>query len=261
MNLESFHEGIFFCTVRITVDTAQGFSIGTGFLLRANISEAPNEKGATLLVSNKHVFHESSQKIFLNFHKRAIDGQLALGETMSSSVPDFRRNTLYIEHPDSDIDLACIVVSGIESPDSHVYAKTISTRMIATYEETIFPGLEVWIVGYPAGLGDNQNNLPLLRRGYIASIPTLDYNGRKQIVIDAQIFPGSSGSPVFADLDGKFRLIGVVTETMLYPQHLEQIQVSSEMGIKEILGLGIVLKSTVLNQLVDAALTKIKNMA
>mgnify|MGYP003291781313 CR=1 FL=1 len=47
---------------------------------------------------------------------------------------------------------------------------------------------------------DKKNNLPLVRTGTIASHPRKDFNGLPQFVIDAQVFPGSSGSPVFIDM-------------------------------------------------------------
>lgn len=56
---------------------------------------------------------------------------------------------------------------------------------------------EVIMVGYPNGLWDAVNNKPIFRRGTTATHPNLDYLGKKEFVIDAACFPGSSGSPVF----------------------------------------------------------------
>jgi len=61
---------------------------------------------------------------------------------------------------------------------------------------------EVIMVGYPNGLWDHVNNLPLIRRGITASHPGVDYQIEGQVgpgvtVIDSACFPGSSGSPVF----------------------------------------------------------------
>lgn len=38
--------------------------------------------------------------------------------------------------------------------------------------------------------------MPILRRGSTATHPCIDYNGKKEFMIDAACFPGSSGSPV-----------------------------------------------------------------
>ena len=55
---------------------------------------------------------------------------------------------------------------------------------------------DVVMVGYPNGLWDDFNNLPLFRRGITAAHPAIDFGGRALGVIDAACFPGSSGSPV-----------------------------------------------------------------
>ena len=58
---------------------------------------------------------------------------------------------------------------------------------------------------YPIGLWDEKNNLPIVRRGMTATDPVIDYNGRQEFLIDAAVFPGSSGSPVYiADDNGQF---------------------------------------------------------
>jgi len=39
--------------------------------------------------------------------------------------------------------------------------------------------------------------VPVMRRGITATPPYLDFMGKQEFLIDASIFPGSSGSPVF----------------------------------------------------------------
>lgn len=55
----------------------------------------------------------------------------------------------------------------------------------------------VVMIGYPSGLWDKANNLPLTRSGLTGSHPLLDWDHRRQFVVDLACFPGSSGSPVF----------------------------------------------------------------
>lgn len=52
-------------------------------------------------------------------------------------------------------------------------------------------------VGYPSGIWDHKNVLPVARRGMTATPSYVDFNGTKTFLIDASVFPGSSGSPVF----------------------------------------------------------------
>jgi hypothetical protein len=68
---------------------------------------------------------------------------------------------------------------------------------------------DVIMVGYPNGLWDHVNNLPLVRKGATASHPGIDFKiegqpGPGVTVVDMACFPGSSGSPVFVFNNGAF---------------------------------------------------------
>lgn len=60
------------------------------------------------------------------------------------------------------------------------------------------------MIGYPNGLWDDINNLPIVRSGLTATPIKYDYRGRKEFLIDSACFPGSSGSPVFIYNEGSF---------------------------------------------------------
>ena len=60
------------------------------------------------------------------------------------------------------------------------------------------------MIGYPIGLWDEYNNLPVVRRGSTATPIYMDYNNRKEFLIDMACFPGSSGSPVFIFNEGSY---------------------------------------------------------
>jgi len=88
---------------------------------------------------------------------------------------------------------------------------------------------EIVMVGYPNGIWDHVNNPPVFRRGATATHPNTDYCGKKEFMIDAACFPGSSGSPVllynfgnYSDRKGnviigsRIKLLGVLFAA---PQH------------------------------------------
>ena len=56
---------------------------------------------------------------------------------------------------------------------------------------------EITFIGYPSGLYDEHNVTPLVRRGITATPAWNDFQGEPTFLIDAGVFPGSSGSPVF----------------------------------------------------------------
>ena len=192
MKLVGFQEQIFFATVRITIPSRTGpdVSVGTGFLYNAQVSETHS---VILLISNRHVYGDPSNPIQMAFHKQGANGQPLLGEIIAFKDSQFERG--FTAHPDDSVDLACLNVSVIGNGPP-IFYKSVSADIIADFDEdTLLPGNEVWFVGYPENRFDTRHNLPILRRGYIASIPTIDFEGLKQFVIDAHVFRGSSGSP------------------------------------------------------------------
>lgn len=255
MTPNKFEEQVFFTTTRITIpeESGTGASIGTGFLMRVPLGDEQN-RTVTLLVSNKHVFKNPRGKISFTFNKKDGEGNADLGRIHTFNGDSFQ--SIYTEHPNPDIDLACINGSMISNTDA--YFRFILPEMISDFsEEALVPGRDVWFVGYPENRYDVINNLPLLRRGYIASIPKVDFNSKKQFVIDAQVFPGSSGSPVFTQFNNQFKLIGIVTETMIKHGQLQAIPTLTSLGVQQTLGLGIVLKATLLKELLDVSVSKV----
>ncbi len=113
---------------------------------------------------------------------------------------------------------------------------------------------------------DEKNNLPLFRTGFISSHPKVDYNGRPVFIIDAQVFPGSSGSPVYIDLTyedikhgnikigGKrdLKLLGIVSATMIRHNKIVALPTSTNEQSEEVIGLGMVFKATVIKELIDS---------
>ena len=123
----------------------------------------------------------------------------------------------------------------------------------------------VLFVGYPDNRYDAKNNLPLIRQGLIASHPKYDYNGDPVFIMDAQVFPGSSGSPVYIDMtfenikNGQLvigqkiiKLLGIVAQTMIRNNKLAAIPTGVQIATQEVIGLGIVFKSTAIKELIDS---------
>lgn len=258
MQLKFFQEQVFFATVRIAIaqGTTTGTSIGTGFLYKVPVSK---DRNCILLVSNKHVYGDGKSAIQMVFHKRDVANpdRPALGQSVTMQGKAF--DSALTVHPDPSVDLACLNVSSIGNPELGVFYKNIDDSLTPDFgHEQLLPGNDVWFVGYPENRFDTRNNLPILRRGHIASIPKVDFEGRREFLIDAQVFPGSSGSPVFTALGGQFKLVGVVSQTMIKNEKIQAVPTAVALGVTQTLGLGIVLKSNLLRELLDAATRLIK---
>lgn len=243
-----FEHQIAYITARITVKTPNVDSIGTGFFYLAPLNNGTN-RSIMLLISNRHVLLDGKGRLTINLNRKKEDSTPDFGNIRTFDQVGFESG--YFAHPDPEVDLACLNVPGITRTDA--FYKYLDDRVLKSIDyEKVAPGSEVIFVGYPQGLYDPVNYLPIIRRGFIASVPDVDFNGKGQIVIDAQIFPGSSGSPVFVAWDGKYSLLGVVSETMIRDSQLEILQTNMPpVGIKQILGLGIVVKQRHVQELIN----------
>lgn len=253
-------EKLLFSTLRVERFSKNGQidGIGTSFLFFSNSNKL-------LLISNKHVlFGGTDIRVTFNVLDEEKTGP-SLGKMYQLTLQDYMK--VYHEHPDPRIDIACLNISEIiPKIAGKVYYHNFDESLLANFqEEELDVSQRVTFVGYPDNRFDIVHNLPIIRSGLIASHPKVDFNGIKQFIIDAQVFPGSSGSPVMINLTyenykngtiviekPKIRLLGIVAATMIrnsrvvplpsnYPSLLSQ----------EVIGLGIVFKSTALKELIE----------
>jgi hypothetical protein len=121
-------------------------------------------------------------------------------------LPQFEQ--IWIQHPDTNVDLVVMPLAPIfrtlEAQGKTVDFVPMGEDLIPSQAELSKSGVfqEVKFIGYPIGIWDEKNNLPVIRRGMTATDPTIDYNGRGEFLIDAAVFPGSSGSPVYIAEEG-----------------------------------------------------------
>lgn len=252
MPRDTFEHQIAYIAVRISIEAPnnQGTSVGTGFLYNIQLNDG-TDRVITVLVSNKHVFIDPAGTLRISLNQKNEDGSPNFGNIKNFTDVNF--HGAYYEHPNPDVDLACINVTNISR--ENVFYKNLSSEFLREIDyDLVTQGTEVIFVGYPADRYDTKNNLPLVRKGIIASVPELDFNGRGQIVIDAQVYPGSSGSPVFVAVNERYLLLGVVSETMIRHSQLQTLPSTlPNLGVQEILGLGIVVKQKHVKELFDYA--------
>jgi hypothetical protein len=231
-----------FCTVRIacTNDGVQE-SVGTGFFLAF-----PVEGRTTIpvIITNRHVIKGAT---IGTFQLTEIDenGSPRIGTFTNISVEKFEN--MWLSHPDEQVDLCMMPMASLlraaNDQGKRFFYKSVGKDLIATSEtmSELSSLEEVVMVGYPVGIWDRANNMPIFRRGITASRPDLDYCGRKEFMIDVACFPGSSGSPVmlfniggYVTKDGKsmlggtrIKLLGVLYAAPQYAVdgHLEIVPV------------------------------------
>lgn len=124
-------------------------------------------------------------------------------------------------HPDPNIDLATRI--SYTPDDTDVFAIPIS--LFGDYDETV-EGDDIFFMGFPLGITGETRVTPVVRSGII-SLKKENHT----YLIDANAFPGSSGSPVFLKpsmIDWKTmtlskptppKLIGVVHSALTYTDY------------------------------------------
>jgi hypothetical protein len=131
---------------------------------------------------------------------------------------------------------------------------------------------EILFVGYPSGVWDQVNLMPILRRGTTATPIALDFEGKPEFLVDAAVYPGSSGSPVFVfqpeplrpnhSVGRKFLFAGVIAAVFFREEanHIVPAPVPANtntmvMG-SEMIDLGLVIKAQAVIDVINAYLGK-----
>ena len=196
MRVETAAEQLLFSTLRIEAQSR----VGTGAIVSHQWGE---DKQAPFLITNKHVVEGTAEgRITFTLRDESNDeDRPLLGKSHSINFSD--AGWSWIGHPDPDIDIAVLplgpALNFIHDRGVNVFFKSIPTDLIpdSTAIEELDAVEEVLFIGYPSGIYDSTNNLPITRKGITATAVSVDYDSKPIFLIDASVFPGSSGSPVF----------------------------------------------------------------
>lgn len=182
-------------TVKLNiVDTKNRIKHGTSFFFSFTLKD----RKLVALISNKHVLYQAHIANCEMSLETTTDNVQTVSWTM------FLSNKNIITHPDSNIDLALIPISGAMSEQfkagfSYDY-RCFDIDTLPTQEELkeISVMQNIVMIGYPNGKIDSINNTPLCRHGITATPPARKFNGERAFLVDVGCAPGSSGSPIVA---------------------------------------------------------------
>jgi hypothetical protein len=170
---------------------------GTGFFYQLCQN---GERHVPCLITNKHVVKDAIELTITYQFKETKSGH---GKSEAGTLSIGNPINILREHPEKDVDLVAILLGkivrdGIEAGLEPDYV-AIDDVLIPTEEEEkeYFPTDTVVMVGYPNGLWDSANNMPIVRSGILSTLPKFDFNGKQEFVVDMACLNGSSGSPVF----------------------------------------------------------------
>lgn len=196
-----------YAVIKIDGLNEQGVTVssGTGFFYSLR-NLANKESSTPCIITNKHVTSGHTY-LKLYFGLRGENGKRKLGST-HCLVVDCRK-TFILEHPEPSVDLVAIpVLPYLEEAQKNgvdLYYLNFGHHMLppSWLLEKLEPSTSLLMVGFPNGLIDEVNNLPITRKGILATPFKADYKGKKDFLADIAAFPGSSGSPIIAYFENK----------------------------------------------------------
>lgn len=264
MKVETIAEQLLFTTVKIETvhPNATGFGTGFFFIHEHQGGEYP------FIVTNKHVI-KGAVGGKLIFTQKGADGEPLIGQRVTLNMKQEVWEESWFGHPDPAIDIAVMALEPLIQQVSEMFPVGIfyiglNVGMMPTAEQLSQLDVleQVAFVGYPNGVWDSKNLIPIMRRGTTATPLTLDFEGEPKFLIDASVFGGSSGSPVFildnglvTDRNGttsmrsRIHFIGVIAQvyhrTDLNAVIAIPIPTQYQPGVetKQMIDLGIVIKA------------------
>ncbi len=199
--MSNFLDQLIYTTVRIEATYPKGhrngeFGVATGFFFRFVENEVNYHP---VVVTNRHVT-EGATSLRFTISTQDGDGNPVWGKTFMMVTLSPADHTL--NHPDPSIDLAVVNIAELilqaKGKGYNVFFKSFGVSDIATDEfcRDLTAVEDILMCGYPVGLWDSHNNLPITRTGTTATPVFVDRQGKREFVINCPCYPGCSGSPV-----------------------------------------------------------------
>lgn len=249
MNMNDTFTQLLYSTTPIWIELSDNKqSSGTAFFYMHTIDKELNQ-GYPFLITNYHVV-KGAQKGLVELVIREGDLPSKNKKIKVELHPDY-----ISKYVDKENDLVAMpigpLLNQLEGSSTPVFIRTITEGLIASQSdiEDLSAVEEITFIGYPSGLYDTHNSTPIVRRGITATPVWNNFDNRKSFLIDAGVFPGSSGSPVLIADEGGFNtkqgftigkrilFLGVLTKSMVRRESPKD---------NVFLGLGEVINSSVL---------------
>jgi hypothetical protein len=253
MNLNDISTQLLFTAVPIWIESTSGqTSSATAFIYNVPLPDKP-EQSVPLLVTNHHVV-DGAKRALIELVER--EGDQPNREKRIRVELD---RAVLAQSASVDLDLAILplgpVLNQLEMSGRPAFFRAVTPDIIPTVDvlADLAAMEEVVFIGYPSGLRDEKNANPLIRRGITSTPVWNDFQGRPTFLIDAGVFPGSSGSPVFILNQGSYATKDalVVGSRLLFLGVISHAIIQSNERGNTFLGLGQVVRSSAIRDFID----------
>jgi hypothetical protein len=257
MNLNDITTQLIFTTVPIWVEKeGSETATATGFFYQHKIGD---NISIPFIVTNAHVVKDANRG-FISLMKR-IGESPSLQERITGEIP----GPMMQQFMDENNDIAVIpigpVLNQLHQSNFDVFFRSMDPSLIPAEEQIqqLAAVEEILFVGYPSGILDPKNYIPIVRKGITATPVWNDFDGDPVFLIDAGVYPGSSGSPVLIVNTGSYaQATGIVIgNRVLFLGLIARTLHRQELNTKIYLGLGQVVKSTGLKSFIEEVVSEI----
>jgi len=162
-----------------------------------------NRGGKLFLVTNNHVCRNDSDPsrpsipdlLRLRLHSNPSD----LTQNADYDVPLYAGSCRLWRNPPSNptADVALIELNLLEITKRFTITHWQPNDLLPP-NRLLYPGEDIYIMGYPLGFYDEIHNLPVFRNATVASMFRVPFQGKPLFLTDGNYHPGTSGSPVIS---------------------------------------------------------------
>lgn len=196
MKLSTSLEKLLFSTIRIETRLSDDtFVDGTAFVYEYST----NDNTYPFLITSRHLIENASEG-----RMTLIQGQNRapiLGKGYTLDIDNFSK--LWFSHPDEVSNVAVTpfvpFVKHVENSGISIFFEALNKNSLCSPEITgnIHIGTDIMYIGYPKHCWDSKHLLGVVRKSMLSMPYELDYQGKRQVLVDTPVVQGSSGSPVF----------------------------------------------------------------
>ena len=201
MNIEDISTQLMYTTAPVYAFFPDNkLSTGTGFIFSVQQNE---QVLIPLLITNYHVVQDAISG-FVELHV-SKDG-IPSNEVVRAQFD----NRVITEGKLGNLDLVALPIAGaindMQNKGKQVFFKSIDVSLIPKDDAVMnLAAIEsITFIGYPNSIYDSENKIPVIRQGITATPIWNSFMGKEEFLIDAGVFQGSSGSPVFIYNQGSY---------------------------------------------------------
>lgn len=196
MNLTPGLEKLLFSIIRIETRLSNDtFVDGTAFIYE--YSTADNTY--PFLITARHLIDNASEGRMTLIQGKNQSPILGKGYTLD--IDNFSK--LWFSHPDETLNVAVTpfvpFIKHVENSGISIFFESLTEASLCpqTVADDLTLGTEVMYFGYPRNCWDGKYLLGAARQGVLSLPHNLNFQGKRQVLIDTPVLQGSCGSPVF----------------------------------------------------------------